>query len=179
MAGKPSELANSKDYFKTKYEPTTNRQIKIVEWVAKNFEKRTSYQGLVQRVQEVQQSYAYLCRFVHPSPLLLDMPTSDKELTNTDLERSVQTCAVSVIENVLNIVVPMFMEPGFVRLRFQDLVERELYRYSGVAKSTIEIRDDQLLSSVLNKYKDLILCTTDGLLEIHKHPANSNKKHER
>lgn len=164
---------SAEHFVNVNYEPTLSRQIAVARWYSKSelLSNRGIDLDLSATIDVAERNYKFLCKFVHPSPQMLELHHGP--ITKAQIHVAVVISSLEAIVAGLNIANSLVFDDRFVGIRFQDLVEENLYKFPG---SRVISMYDEILPQVLNKYKDIVIPGNEGNdIEIHKFSTLSEK----
>lgn len=171
------DILNEKNYNPLEYQPTTFQQFAIAKWVAGNFDKEKNCFdiNLLSLIQEIEKLYRYLCKFIHPTPLMFPVDKGVKDYNDQDIILSVKITIINILDLCTTLYEKLSENQIFYFCRFQDLVEDKLKLSSYSQSLNIRYIENDLIKDVMNRYKGLILKTTQGDIELVK-LGNFSKK---
>ncbi len=148
------------------FEPTCQRLFAFTTHFAENWGDEDRSKSLQKEIADIQQCYRYLCKFAHVTPQAFRFPEcSADELTNSEIQHSVQFCALDVMRLCFRVLSTLYLDPEYKDLRFQKVVDARIYHARRVERMFIK---DSVLPAVFSNYHDVIVPSEDGVQVVHK-----------
>jgi len=174
------KLFDGPEYHKAICNPTTDKLIGVTKFVAGNFDekKRNHGRSLVEAVTKLEESYRYMCAFVHPTAM--SFPIDKVYLAGENVPREddiVLSCLLTfleILENSNHLMHCMFFDQDFDRIRLAETMVRSAYRYNGDPNPPQNL-DVPFIDDFMKRYKPDVVIET-GYGEAVVFQRQDNKK---
>lgn len=152
-----------KDYRVPSYEPTSYQQMEICKYVAYNI-LDTGYKcdyDIVSSAELLKKFYSRLCKFAHPTPMLYECGYNFVNIDKSEKEYYLKGQILKSLYHSLLLYLNLFESEVFYGYAYTDLIINKYITCKGNIFNSVNL-ESNIIESIMNKYKDVVISTTEG-----------------
>lgn len=151
------------------YDPTNYQQMEICKYVATNIldTRFKCEDDIVASADMLNKYYKFLCKFAHPTPMLYDFGYENIKISISEKENFIKSYILQAVYHSMLLFFNLSESECFYGYHFSGLVVSKYMSDKEPIKSFVNI-DSKIIENVMNKFKDVIVPTSDGDILIVK-----------
>lgn len=161
-----------KDYKVPSYEPTSYQQMEICKFVACNI-LDTDFKcndDIVLSAESLKKYYKHLCKFAHPTPMLFEYGYKTVNINKKEKDYYVKSQILNSLYHSLLLYLNLFESDVFYSHTYADIIMNKLITSSEKIVKFVDFKSD-IIETVMNNYKDVVVSTSEGETVIVKKTA--------
>lgn len=161
-----------RDYKVPAYDPTTFQQMEICKFVAHNI-LDTEFKcddDIITSAELLKKYYKHLCKFAHPTPMLYEFGYKSVNINKEEKDLFIKSEIIKSVYHSLLLYLNLFETSIFYKYTYTDLVLNKYSKSPNKVTNFTSFESD-LIDKVMNKYKDIVINTTEGETVIVKKTA--------